>query len=187
MLEDETRLRGLLCEPTVLREVQGRGRNELRVSGRTRRTVYWWAAFNAPANELVSAGRRKQQLLERYREWPFGITDAIEAMPEEAILQNDLVDRAPARSYARGHIVLVGDAAHPTTPNLGQGTNMAIDDAIVLARALTKNRLYLLRSIAISASDWREPLWSKNRVGALVRCVGGIRQSAFPCARRWSD
>jgi 2-polyprenyl-6-methoxyphenol hydroxylase-like FAD-dependent oxidoreductase len=32
--------------------------------------------------------------------------------------------------------ILVGDAAHPTTPNLGQGANMAIDDAIALARAL---------------------------------------------------
>ena len=47
-----------------------------------------------------------------------------------------LVDREPARRYARGRVVLLGDAAHPTTPNLGQGANMAIDDAIALARAL---------------------------------------------------
>lgn len=53
-----------------------------------------------------------------------------------AILQNDLVDRAPARTYVRGRIALGGDAAHPTTPNLGQGANMAIDDAIAIARAL---------------------------------------------------
>ena len=33
-------------------------------------------------------------------------------------------------------MALLGDAAHPTTPNLGQGANMAIDDAIALARAL---------------------------------------------------
>ena len=33
-------------------------------------------------------------------------------------------------------MLLVGDAAHPTTPNFGQGGGMAIEDAVVLARCL---------------------------------------------------
>jgi 2-polyprenyl-6-methoxyphenol hydroxylase-like FAD-dependent oxidoreductase len=32
--------------------------------------------------------------------------------------------------------VLLGDAAHPTTPNLGQGACLAIEDAVVLARTI---------------------------------------------------
>jgi 2-polyprenyl-6-methoxyphenol hydroxylase-like FAD-dependent oxidoreductase len=85
---------------------------------------------------LVEQSHRKEKLLERYRGWPFGIAEAIAATPDGAILQNDLVDRPPTRAYVQGRMVLLGDAAHPTTPNLGQGANMAIDDAISLARAL---------------------------------------------------
>jgi 2-polyprenyl-6-methoxyphenol hydroxylase-like FAD-dependent oxidoreductase len=98
--------------------------------------VYWWTAHNAAEGELVEPARRKAHLLARFASWPFGLEQAISSTPSEAILQNDLVDRAPAKAYARGPVVLTGDAAHPTTPNLGQGANMAIDDAIVLARAL---------------------------------------------------
>ena len=121
--------------PRELREVHGRGQRG-SVCPIDARQVYWWVAHNAPLNEIVPAEQRKALLLERYREWPFGLPEAIAATPEGSILQNDLVDRKPARRYARGRVVLVGDAAHPTTPNLGQGANMAIDDAIVLARAL---------------------------------------------------
>ena len=121
--------------PRELREVHGRGQRG-SVCPIDDRQVYWWVAHNAPLNEIVPAEQRKALLLERYREWPFGLPEAIAATPEGSILQNDLVDRKPARRYARGRVVLVGDAAHPTTPNLGQGANMAIDDAIVLARAL---------------------------------------------------
>jgi 2-polyprenyl-6-methoxyphenol hydroxylase-like FAD-dependent oxidoreductase len=85
---------------------------------------------------MIPASARKPHLLERYRGWPFGLAEHISATEDDAILHNDLVDRAPASPYARGRLVLLGDAAHPTTPNLGQGANMAIDDAISLARAL---------------------------------------------------
>jgi 2-polyprenyl-6-methoxyphenol hydroxylase-like FAD-dependent oxidoreductase len=33
----------------------------------------------------------------------------------------------------------LGDAAHPTTPNMGQGACMAIEDAVVLARSLSQH------------------------------------------------
>jgi len=54
------------------------------------------------------------------------------------VLQHDIVDRPPVRGWGRGRVVLLGDAAHPTTPNLGQGAAMAIEDAQVLQRALKR-------------------------------------------------
>ncbi len=122
-------------DPGTMREVQGAGQRG-SVCPVDDATVYWWVAHNAPAGEIAPGGKRRQVLLDRYGGWPFGLPEAIAATPEEAILQNDLVDRPPAKRYCRAPVVLVGDAAHPTTPNLGQGANMAIDDAIVLARAL---------------------------------------------------
>ena len=50
-----------------------------------------------------------------------------------------LADRAPVRApgeMARGHVALLGDAAHPMPPYLAQGAGMAIEDAAELGRAL---------------------------------------------------
>jgi 2-polyprenyl-6-methoxyphenol hydroxylase-like FAD-dependent oxidoreductase len=143
--EDDVRYSGQTCfrglatlpsaNPREIREIHGAGQRG-SVCPIDTHHVYWWVAHNAPVNDIVPSELRKAMLLERYRGWPFGLPDAIAATAEGGILQNDVVDRRPARRYARGRVVLVGDAAHPTTPNLGQGANMAIDDAIVLARAL---------------------------------------------------
>ena len=50
-----------------------------------------------------------------------------------ASLRNDLYDRDPARRWADGPVVVVGDAAHPMRPHLGQGGCQALEDAAVLA------------------------------------------------------
>lgn len=122
-------------EPGVMREVQGAGQRG-SVCPVDDQTAYWWTALNAPCGAILPPVDRKTFLLERYKGWPYGIEAAIASTPAASILQNDLFDRPPASTYTRRRLVLVGDAAHPTTPNLGQGANMAIDDGIVLARCL---------------------------------------------------
>jgi 2-polyprenyl-6-methoxyphenol hydroxylase-like FAD-dependent oxidoreductase len=62
----------------------------------------------------------------------------IEATDEEAILCNDLFDRSPLRHWGSGRVTLLGDAAHPLTPNLGQGACQALEDALVLAGCLAR-------------------------------------------------
>ena len=49
-----------------------------------------------------------------------------------------MFDRRPVRKWGAGSMTLLGDAIHPTTPNLGQGGCLAIEDAAVLARCLKK-------------------------------------------------
>jgi salicylate hydroxylase len=46
-----------------------------------------------------------------------------------------LRDREPLKHYAKGRVTMLGDAAHPMTPFLGQGACMAIEDALILGRA----------------------------------------------------
>lgn len=53
--------------------------------------------------------------------------------PASAILRTDIYDRPPLTHWAVGRVALLGDAAHPMTPNLGQGACQAIEDAVVLA------------------------------------------------------
>ena len=60
----------------------------------------------------------------------------IDATAESAILRNDIIDRPPVRKWTDGRVTLLGDAAHPTTPNMGQGACQAIESACVLAKCL---------------------------------------------------
>jgi len=52
--------------------------------------------------------------------------------------QRDLYDRAPDLNWSEGRVCLLGDAAHPMMPNLGQGGGMAIEDALVLGQEIAK-------------------------------------------------
>ena len=56
----------------------------------------------------------------------------------DEVEQRDLFDRPPQLKWAAGRVCLLGDAAHPMMPNLGQGGCMAIEDAFVLGRELQR-------------------------------------------------
>ena len=47
-----------------------------------------------------------------------------------------LLGREPLDRFAQGRVCVMGDAAHPTLPFLAQGANMALEDAVILARCL---------------------------------------------------
>ena len=121
----------------LVREVQGAGRR-CAVHPLDAERVYWWAARRAPADLVESAAERKAVLAERFAGWRFGFPEALAATPPEAILKNDLCDRPALRAWSVGRVTLLGDAAHPTTPNLGLGGCLAIEDGLVLARAFAE-------------------------------------------------
>lgn len=66
-------------------------------------------------------------------------------------------------SFGRGCITLAGDAAHPMTPNLGQGGCTAIEDAVVLARQLAP----LLQTSSSSSASRSSRLDAAAVAGAL--------------------
>ena len=102
--------------------------------------VFWYATLNCPAGEQDREGERKKNLLRLFGSWRHPIGPLIEATDEGAILRNDLFDRPPVRHWGSGRVTLLGDAAHPPTPNLGQGACQALEDALVLAGCFSGQR-----------------------------------------------
>jgi 2-polyprenyl-6-methoxyphenol hydroxylase-like FAD-dependent oxidoreductase len=138
----ETIFRGIteaeLDPPDVCREVLGAGQRAAFYDMGAGR-CYWWATSPVPAGTHIAEAARSAYLQERFAGWPYGLPALFARTPSERILQNDIFDRSPARAWHRRRVVLLGDAAHPTTPNLGQGACLAIEDAVVLARALSQS------------------------------------------------
>jgi 2-polyprenyl-6-methoxyphenol hydroxylase-like FAD-dependent oxidoreductase len=100
---------------------------------------YWYATKNAPEGQADSRAGRKAELLERFGGWCEPIPAVILGTEEAKILRNDIYDRDPLKRWGEGRVTLLGDAAHPMTPNLGQGACQAIEDAAVLAECLQGN------------------------------------------------
>ncbi len=135
--------------------------------------TYWYASVNVPEarnRERVSVA----QLQRDFSGWHAPVAEILEAMPEESLLQHPIADRRPLWNSQRDEkVVLIGDAAHPLTPNLGQGASMALEDAWELAARwghpgamadfVRSRRPRLLRLWAISRQlgkmiQWEHPL-----------------------------
>lgn len=101
------------------------------------RRVYWYATLNQPAGRNYLPAEQKKLLQQRFKGWLQPVEMLLEATPAEIILQHDIYDIAPMARWSQGRVTLLGDAAHPTTPNMGQGACMAIESAYVLARSLS--------------------------------------------------
>jgi 2-polyprenyl-6-methoxyphenol hydroxylase-like FAD-dependent oxidoreductase len=144
--------------------------------------VYWFASVNAPAGAIVAAGRRKDHLLRRFRGWHAPIEALIAATDEAAILQHDIYDREPLARWSDGRVTLLGDAAHPMTPNLGQGACQAIEDALALADALRSGADV---PAALRAYQGRR-IGRTSRIMRQSRQVGAVGQWENPlaCAAR---
>jgi 2-polyprenyl-6-methoxyphenol hydroxylase-like FAD-dependent oxidoreductase len=98
--------------------------------------VYWYAASNVPEGQREPPTAGKARLMRMFAEWHEPIPALLAATDAAAILHNDIYDRDPVDRWGAGPVTLLGDAAHPMTPNLGQGGCQAIEDALVLARDL---------------------------------------------------
>jgi FAD-dependent urate hydroxylase len=102
----------------------------------------WWFANLARAEEPSRAELAgtttqewKQRLLELFANDLPRISDILQATDSEigAFTVHDL---ATIPTWHRGPVALVGDAAHATSPNAGQGASLAMEDGLVVAKCL---------------------------------------------------
>lgn len=101
--------------------------------------IYWYACINASRNDSNYKSFQVKDLLNHFKDYHDPIQAILRETKDEHLLWNDIIDVKPINQYAFNRILLIGDAAHATTPNMGQGACQAIEDAAVLADEISKN------------------------------------------------
>lgn len=142
--------------------------------------VYWYATLDAPAGERdASAAETRRRLDAMAAPFPAPVPALIAATDAERMLRTDMYDLPAIPAWHRGPVVLLGDAAHATTPNLGQGGAQAMEDAWVLADRLATHA----RPEDALAAYQRIRERKARMVVDTSRRLGGIVHFSNPVAR----
>jgi len=100
--------------------------------------LYWFACINAPEKDPRMKEFTVADLKEVFKEYHPPIPAILDRTSNSQLLWNDILDLQPIGRYAFDRILLLGDAGHATTPNMGQGACQAIEDAVILAEEMAK-------------------------------------------------
>ncbi|WP_280422371.1 FAD-dependent oxidoreductase [Nocardia carnea] len=101
--------------------------------------VYFYGSASLPAG-TENPGGELTELRRRFAHWHDPIPDLLAATDPATLLRHDIYELPRLDSYVHGPIALLGDAAHAMTPNLGQGANLAIEDAVTAAALFDRYR-----------------------------------------------
>jgi 2-polyprenyl-6-methoxyphenol hydroxylase-like FAD-dependent oxidoreductase len=145
--------------------------------------LYWWGTKNMPTRQSHNWQGSKADVQRAYAGWADVVQEAIRATPAEDILAVPSRDRPFLEHWGTGPVTLLGDAAHPMLTSLGQGSCMAIEDAVVLGRQLA-------RTDNVSAALRRYEDERRERTRALVaasRSISSFEQSEDPIRRPVRD
>jgi 2-polyprenyl-6-methoxyphenol hydroxylase-like FAD-dependent oxidoreductase len=134
------------------------------------RKAYWF---------LVCSNWHGQSLLDIVREYPPIAAEVLSATPPDSTNQIELSDLPPRRPWSKGSVCLIGDAAHPMTPNMGQGGAQAVEDAWMIARCLSE---HADPAAAFKAFEMRRFSRVRSIVNASHR-LGSFIHSGWPRVR----
>ncbi len=116
-----------------LNEAWGKGKRFGFVKIDDKNTYYWYALVNQ------NTGIPETDLIHLFHNFHEDISTLISVTPKEGILKNPIKDLKPIYKWSNGNTCLLGDAAHATTPNMGQGACQAIEDAYVLGNLMDRD------------------------------------------------
>ncbi|KAJ7641765.1 hypothetical protein FB45DRAFT_826036 [Roridomyces roridus] len=122
-----------------------------------------WRAMDEAAQDAMRSGP--------FSKLPFGAGELVKGAVK--ITKYGLYDRPELKSWHKGRVVLIGDAAHPTSPHLGQGANQAFEDAYHLVRLLdAHNRPTSKEGLEAVFIEFEE-----LRIGRTAELVRGARKA----------
>jgi len=99
----------------------------------------WYASFRSDLGpEKVDVAEALEATRKRYANHSLAVQEVLAAATPGTSLAQRIWICPPLARYAQGHAVLVGDAAHAMTPNLGRGGCEALIDAVTLGKLLNE-------------------------------------------------
>jgi 2-polyprenyl-6-methoxyphenol hydroxylase-like FAD-dependent oxidoreductase len=145
--------------------------------------IYWYACINAPQGDEKMRRMTSEKLARHFEKLHSPVEVVLASTPTEQLIWNDIADLEPLKQFVFGRVVLLGDAAHATTPNMGQGACQAIEDAVVLGQCLQQEphnvaaalqryekrrkartaKVVRLSRLLGQIAHWRSPLLKKIR------------------------
>jgi 2-polyprenyl-6-methoxyphenol hydroxylase-like FAD-dependent oxidoreductase len=144
--------------------------------------AFWYATVNSGTHQAAT----RLELLELFRGWSTPVPDLIAATSDGDLIKSAIYDRGTSDRWGVGSVTLVGDAAHPSTPDLGQGACQAVEGALLLAGCLqaggtvadafrSYERLRMPRLATINRLC--RLTWASSAVEGTLRCA--IRDKAM--------
>lgn len=97
--------------------------------------IYWYACKNTPLNSEIYQWDLTD-IKRNFAEYSGLIRSTLQKTKQEDLITTPIMDLAPIGSYNFNRVLIIGDAAHATTPNMGQGACMAVEDVCVLVDEL---------------------------------------------------
>ncbi|WPO97793.1 FAD-dependent urate hydroxylase HpxO [Pseudomonas sp. HR96] len=98
---------------------------------------YFFFDVPLPAGTANRREAYQTELREHFRGWAQPVQRLIDRLDPTSVSRVEIHDMPPLASFVRERVVLLGDAAHPMAPDLGQGGCQAMEDAWVLAECLS--------------------------------------------------
>lgn len=93
---------------------------------------YFFFDVTMPEGVPFERGTAREVLAEEFAGWAPGVQKLIETLDPATTNRVEILDIDPFHTWVRGRVALLGDAAHNTTPDIGQGGCSAMEDAIAL-------------------------------------------------------
>ncbi|MCA9570518.1 MAG: FAD-dependent monooxygenase, partial [Myxococcales bacterium] len=151
-------------------EIWGQG-ERFGFVGTSASETYWFATANAEPGG-GEGDDHHAEVVRRFASYASPVPELVAATPSDLVIRNDIVDLAPMESWVHRGVALIGDAAHATTPNMGQGACMAIEDGVLLAASLAVDPtpaglLAWERQRTRRVQDVVSRSWTLGRIGQL--------------------